>query len=601
MELSAGDYASIASVILEAYSRLKKVLNTENNPNVSDLIASFPPNFQNHRLYLDKWSSFVPLPLFENSDKTLDSTIELQITRDGNEEFSFTPEVVLLKDNGNVVIKGPPGAGKTTTLKRLIKHCIANEDNSEKPVLPILIELNKKDVKSISSEILKIFNLRTENIVEKEYYFEWINGKREEKERRFNIQYIGEFRLDDFMPLFLEAARIVVFIDGLDEVDATTQDSIQKEIENLGMKLDKSKIIITVRSYLKKVSINGFTTYKLQPLNEERVQKIAKKRLDKHELFLAELSQRKYKELANRPLFLSMLFVSFFENEQEYLNKEAYQVYEKAIRLINKYWDDSRGIKRGSKFDSFNLEEKTKFLSSIAFHVTYTHQLKSFDRQTLSNIYLEIHDSYSLPANEMDYVISEIEQHTGLINEIKTGQFQFSHSTLQEFLCADYISHSPISKKTLEYFYVYPDPLAILVAKEEQSNNWFCSLVLNENLKIGRLKGKKIEKKQYTDSLKKLIDRMVDEFPRFKIGKELGYAVLDIYFKIGHTEVSDSMINFLDIQNVKESLRLALNEFDIQSPKDNHVYLRRTKSSNSDFFVTLPDEGYLSNVIYNYV
>ena len=73
----------------------------------------------------------------------------------------------------------------------------------------------------------------------------------------------------------------------------------------------------------------------------------------------------------------------------------------------------------------------------------------------------------------MKVVVAEIESHTGLIVESHYRHFEFSHLSIQEFLCAKHLVNLPYSQDTIKYFLEYPEPLAIAVSISGEPSLWF--------------------------------------------------------------------------------------------------------------------------------
>ena len=85
-----------------------------------------------------------------------------------------------------------------------------------------------------------------------------------------------------------------------------------KEIESLSLKLNSSKVILTVRK--SKLSNIGtrFIKYEIRPLDEERIKKILQINGSMTVLgSTMHLVSKPYKDLANRPIFLTLLMILY--------------------------------------------------------------------------------------------------------------------------------------------------------------------------------------------------------------------------------------------------------------------------------------------------
>ncbi len=167
------------------------------------------------------------------------------------------------------------------------------------------------------------------------------------------------------------------------------------------------------------------------------------------------------------------------------------------------------------------------FLQELAFFLTYQVKSNVFSSDILIEIYNKIYDRYKLPKEEVYEVISEIESHNGLISEIGYKIFEFSHLTLQEYLCAEYLVTLPFNQSIVKYFFERPDPIAIAISLSRDSGVWFANLILNDHLDISKVNGLT----SFEASLTKLLNRLLDESPIFNESFELGATLIYIISK----------------------------------------------------------------------
>ena len=187
----------------------------------------------------------------------------------------------------------------------------------------------------------------------------------------------------------------------------------------------------------------------------------------------------------------------------------------------------------------------------------------------------------------MKSVVSEIESHTGLISESSYKQFEFSHLSIQEYLCAKYLVNLPYSNNTIKYFSEYPEPLAIATCLSGDSSLWLSNLILNRSLNVASFKGKR---KEFASSMFTFLNRLSLESPNFKISEELGYTFLYII-----SEFSDDK-NFIEIighwfedGSVKKSISIALsgNKYTINH-LDNKYLIQRITVMDTSSFIDVP-------------
>jgi len=198
-------------------------------------------------------------------------------------------------------------------------------------------------------------------------------------------------------------------------------------------------------------------------------------------LFLKRIRALPFSELTHRPLFLTQLII-LFDNTGD-LPKQPYEIYRMITLLSIREWDQERRIYRKSAYADFQPERKLEFLSRLAFELTCQTKTTQFNHSYLLSAYKKIRNHFSLPEGEEKQVAEEIESHTGIIVEAGYGNYEFSHLTIQEYLCAYYMVRSPFPERVItRYIKEYPAPLAIATALSSQPDVWLSSIVLNPRL-----------------------------------------------------------------------------------------------------------------------
>lgn len=575
---------------------------------ISKIVKELPERLELHNIEVLKWAKTIPLLDQMSPTKTSKSTVELLISTTFDQVINGKKRIIdeetILTEQSNTLIIGQPGAGKTTTIKRIILKLFwyhLQKTNKSAFITPILIRLRSLKATSISNEILRILNIDFEVVTETDTVIK-INeeGERVEHKVSYSAKYVGDERIEDFIPKVLNRASVILFLDGFDEIEYDAQESILQEIEILGMRLKESKIVLTVRKTKMMGLVSGFNFCEIKPLNSKLISRIVEKWFGSDFEFLNQLKLKPYRDLADRPIFLVFLLICY--QRWENLPEKPFDVYRDSTYLIVRDWDESRRIKRKSKYSQFQPAKKIEFLSEISYYLTYKNDgSKEFTSRELRHIYDQICDNYSLPKEEMEDVIDIIESHTGIITKSGFNTFEFAHLSIQEYLCASYLVQLPFSHETIDYFCQYPEPIAIAICLSPKSEVWFANLILNENLKSGILKNQTQRKNQYLKSLYTLLSRLELELPSFKVSKELGFSILYIVFETKYFEWRRVILDFLQIENTLRSLLLAYDEFDMNIKKGSSWYLKRTKDIKSSYFLKIPEEGFISDEIVSLI
>lgn len=488
-------------------------------------------NLKYHLTEVAGWSENIPLYELGGIKKTDLSTVELQISiprkfRKVSHNKETQDEISLLKDLRHHFLLGDPGAGKTTTLKRLARKILFESPYSDDDILqyPIVIRLREIDKNiSLYNVIAKILGLSVEI---------------RETERTFGQKiieyYISDKPIESVIIEILNTSSPLLLLDGFDEIKSENIELFSKEIKKLSYQLNNCKMIVSCRSGGYYRQFGAFNVIEICPLDNHQIEEVANKWADEPERFLTYLNATPYYDLANRPLFLINLIVLF--NRYNYLPEQPSQVYKKIVNILLEKWDEDKGVKRRSRYSNFDVDRKREFLSSLSYYLTFVIRTNIFSTELLIQAYKEICQSFNLPEKEATKVAQEIETHTGIIIESFSDQFEFSHLSIQEYLCADYILRAPIPESTSSYLKEIPEVIAITVALSSKPTDWLCVLLSCADVSINYIP---------------FIKRLTIERPFFRPANELGFALMKMIFSLKDEKHSEDLIK---LHGAKESL-----------------------------------------------
>jgi hypothetical protein len=474
-----------------------------------------------HLRSIKNWSDEVSFSGIKKAKSTIDIFVELdlyvyprRLRIEENEQIQSIPlrEIFEQSDRRHFVILGQPGAGKTTSMKRLCQLLLYDEEfQRERFAFPILIkfrDLNNVEIESDSSllvdELFRILGLRVE------LSEEFMLDRSERKSVREKIAIT-----------FLEELKVLLILDGFDElVKDKSRDLAISEIGTLATQLEQCTMVITSRSGDFRFRPNNTDEYEICPLNKEQVSTFVSKWLnDKKEAshFLAKIYKSPFADAAIRPLTLAHL-CAIYERIKDIPQKPK-TVYKKIVNLLLEEWDQERSVKRESKYANFEVDRKYEFLCQLAYVLTEGLRATVFSTRDLLFVYKQIHAEYGLKAGEARQVVSEIESHNGLFLQSGYEQFEFAHKSLQEFLTAEYVVKLPSIPQDPETLEVLPNELAIAVAISSNAAIYFIELILI------RLK----EYRLSADFVRTLMSRLLIEKPDFKTTELLELALLGLY------------------------------------------------------------------------
>lgn len=573
------------------------------------------PNIEAHISFVSNWCKSIQFYGMAQYKDTERDTIDLKIDtlprkfRGPKKASPRIGEADLLTDNHNYILLGDPGSGKTTTLKRLAVRMLFEEPlKGDVWQFPIVIRI--KDLENEISFIEYLANTlgipfrhKVETVRHK---IPWIEKKLRKSfalERNQEMEkdaegrpkcivetvaksYVGDHYLINVLGEILSESRALLLLDGLDEVSEKRKADLIKEIKSLSDYANYSKIIVSCRSGDYNRQIEGFNVVEIFPLDRSQKYDIAKKWLKDPKEFLQNIESCPYSDLSDRPLFLTQLIVIY--DNQGYLPDQPSAVYRKMVNLMLEFWDLQRGIKRRSAYSSFTPERKLEFLAAMSYQLTYKSRLKVFREIDLVRVYDEICNSFRLPQDEAIYVAQEIETHTGLMVQSGGENFEFSHLSLQEYLCAYYLVRASFSSHIEEYLREYPAPVAIAVAISSDPSSWLAKLILDKQ-----------HFPYFTpESVVSFLSRLIQEKPFFTYSIALGLALLNICFEFPE-KTQEPIMLLLQDPYVEKSFKEALGYYaPLKSRSEkNRIYLGQTFDLKRLGFGYPAESGYLAKGI----
>lgn len=310
-------------------------------------------------------------------------------------------------------------------------------------------------------------------------------------------------------------ASAVLLLDGIDEVDPDERKDVESEIQDLAHLLANSKLIMTTRLGALTRTIESVRHITLRPLSAEQRQEIASRWTDDGgERFFEELDRRPYADLSNRPLFLVWLLLLYLR--QKSLPFQSCDVYERVVRLMLEDWDRERGVSRVSRYANFGPDQKLRFLAALSHQLLLATHRVAFQRRDLERAYVVLCERFELPEFQAEQVAQEIVSHTGLVVQVSFDQYEFSHLSLQEYLCAHHMLRDPLKGTLLKYLATYPAPLAIAAAMSTNPSSFLALLALSEEREFG------------APRWEVFLGRLALETPRFTFGVDFGLGVLKL-------------------------------------------------------------------------
>ncbi len=324
---------------------------------------------------------------------------------------------------------GKPGIGKTTFLQYLAIQ--SNRGDFEPTRVPVFITLRHFVEESRGSGEFSLLNYLRQ---------EFLNSG---------------IANPTVIETLLQAGRLLLLLDGLDEVLHPEVGLVLREIRRFSDKYHKNRYAITCRTVAQRLSLRGFTDVEIAPFTQAQIVAFAQKWFIAFTQTTAETGQAqsrqfiqrlnepdnwKFRQMVVTPLFLHMA-CWVFQGEGRFPTKRT-EFYKEGLDLLLGKWDEARGVERDEMYRGFRLPQKLKLLSQIAA-VTFEHGQYFFEQRTIEQYvedYIRHLPNASTDADELqldsEAVLKAIESQHGLLTERARGIFSFSYLAFQEYFTA---------------------------------------------------------------------------------------------------------------------------------------------------------------------
>lgn len=336
------------------------------------------------------------------------------------------PGVDAVKNYGKLRVLGKPGIGKTTFLQHLAVQCNQGEFAADQ--VPIFIALREFAETAKHQGDVSLFN-----------------------DIRQTLGLSDPAQLETL----LSEGRMLVLMDGMDEVPNQDINAVIREIRTFSDKYHRNRYVVSCRTAAQKLALHGFTDVEIAPFSEAQIGTFAQKwfvalgkaATPQGQAKAAEFVEKldlpenwQFRQLVVTPLFLH-LACWVFQGEGRFPTKRT-AFYKQGLDLLLGKWDETKGVKRDDIYRGFLLPQKMKLLSQLAA-VTFEQGQYFFEQRTIEQYiedYLQNLPGTSLEPEELqlesEAMLKAIEAQHGLLIERARGIFSFSYLAFQEYLTA---------------------------------------------------------------------------------------------------------------------------------------------------------------------
>ncbi len=320
--------------------------------------------------------------------------------------------ILALSRSKHVLIEGTGGAGKTMLMRYLLLKAI-QDDN----YIPIL--LNLRQISNQNPESLSILNLIYTSLDD-----------------------LGCKLQGDQFEYSLQSGKYLFLMDGFDEVKESMAAQAAVEIQKFCAKYPNNPCIVTSRPRDEFSRFETFAVAETIPLSKEQAIDLASRLWPKDEKtkeFCRQLDAElfdKHKDFAENPLLLTMLFLTFMENNTipDHLVEFYYRAFDALYRMHDSKHKDT--YVREFRCTGLSETEFKKLLSRFCFQSLMKQEYEFSEEKVLN--YLE-NSIQRLSLNTIcaqDFLQDLVNAVCILVKEGRT--WRFSHRSFQSYFAACY-------------------------------------------------------------------------------------------------------------------------------------------------------------------
>jgi len=363
---------------------------------------------------------FVPLRLKNRNNSNIE-----------NLNFDYK-KVFTCSEQKRIVILAEPGGGKTTLLKAIASGISSRQWEEFYSFFPIYVQLSQ-----FSGQNKKL-NL-----------YEWIVRKIFLDHHLKNHDQMFDHLIND--------GKVILLLDGLDEVHVNKQSEVLHSIINFMEMIDLKKncrILLTCReqnyNFLNDKGAllrEGFIEYYISELREYEIeqmvfnrQKHFKEKNKNPEHFLQEIRSNPGTLDLHRIPFLLTVSIALYLNRREHIVPHKIEdFYNESIKLLILRRDTV--VKEEN--NELRIQDKISFLQRFALDqlILATENDHDFESFQISNMIVSAHNfaekSLNFSSNQSKDIINEFYRKDGLIKKLgEEHLFAFAHRSFHEFLAA---------------------------------------------------------------------------------------------------------------------------------------------------------------------
>lgn len=340
------------------------------------------------------------------------------------DKFHSHDGITIGNDNQYLMVLGNPGAGKTTFLRRIGLEALKGDTGRFKhDCIPVLIEL--KEFENSTFSLIKAIT---------------------EEFKHFGFPPSEEFAIKA-----LEEGKLLILLDGLDEVPINFANSAMKAIDNLVTRFEKNRFIVSCRVAAYRSNLkHDFQVLELADFGEKQIKQFIfswfSSELDKRRKTpekcwnaLIHPNNKSAKDLAQTPLLLTFLCLVY--NRKQNFPPTRSSLFEKALDILLEEWAGEKRIQQDVIYQELHADLEKIMLAEIAYEGFLNNQFFFRKQKIVRHLKNFLSDTVDNPKYlDGQKILQAIAIQQGILVERAEGVYSFSHVTIQEYLTARHIS-----------------------------------------------------------------------------------------------------------------------------------------------------------------
>lgn len=329
-----------------------------------------------------------------------------------------------------LMVLGQPGAGKSTFLRRIGLEAIkGTREKYQHECIPVFLELKQFNNENIDLE--KAISEELENC-----------GFPDPEASTNNL---------------LEKGKLLILLDGLDEIPTAQLDAAITQIENFVDKHNQNRFIASCRTAAYQSRFKRFVDVVMADFDDTQIEQFITNWFQSEEdkrFFIGQrcwklLQQSEYaatKELAQTPLLLTLLCLVF--DDSQTFPKNRASLYDDALDVLLKRWAAEKRIQREPIYQDLTIALEKMMLAEIAYKTFEADLLFFPQREIVQQICDFLASNLNAPKHlDGEDILEAIQIQQGILVERAKDVISFSHLTFQEYLTAQHIADNNLIEK----------------------------------------------------------------------------------------------------------------------------------------------------------